>query len=369
MIVFSYFYNIMQLELFPNFPRLSASDLPTIHDWTKDWETFDYPSDTPESMGQSSQQSEIITYLHALFGAIMANQTLYYFVSSDIFMYFSKQAFVENKKGIFELETVKKVRAPDLLLVQGAKKGARKSFILESEHQKAHAAERSLYFVVIEIMSDSNYADKDDLKNMLRFYNEAKIQELIIVHTKPTITLEVYWRLGDSLQRILFAEQYSIQSLRVHFEVELAKSPTESDKLWVINSKTGERFENYATERQIRKDAMAQFKAMKVQAEKERIAREEAEIRATQAEEKATQAEEKATQAEEKATQAEEKATQAEEKATQERLARLNAEAQNKEEMLALQEREEELRKALFELEEIKNLLKVQEQYKADDIF
>jgi hypothetical protein len=161
----------------------------------------------------------------------------------------------------------------------------------------------------IEVMSLSNYRDKKDQFKRWQFYQNAGVQEYLVIHTrsaenrkKKELSLEFYVRQNGYLTRIIDLAEHTSHVAGLCFGIE-------NDTL-IIKDLEGNVFLEYVQEVLWRK--------------KEVVLRKEAEAKLTEAETKA-KAEEKARKKAEKQVLAERKARErAEEEAKEE--ARTNAE-------------------------------------------
>jgi Uma2 family endonuclease len=343
----------MQLELFPTYPRLATPkpyDL-VAPDRSQAWKLFDYPTEDNEPMAQSKKQADTIVYLTGVFEAILSSMKQDYFIGADVFVYHTHTQRI-RKAGKVKLKDQKQASSPDIFFAIG--EGLQQveepeSFILEKVKEETGGIIPRM--VSVEILSKSNYKDKDDQKKRFKFQNELGVDEYIVVHTQPKMSLEVYWRLGGTLQRILFCEDdvYDFVMLGVRLEIKTTPKktrkkgkPTMKYDLLVYDS-TGSQFNNYGTEREIRQEAEAKLETLALKL------REEQEERLA---------------AEEEYLVAEEARLRAEAELKKERQARLRAEEQAREEATTLEEQQEEMRKLRFELEEAKRILEFQKNYK-----
>ncbi len=338
----------MQLELFPLYPRLAEPKPYELAspDRSQGWKLFDYPTEDDEPMAQSKIQADTIVYLNSVFESVLQGMKRDYFIGADVFVYYSEIERLRTAGKVI-LEDKQRVNSPDIFFAIG--KGlvptvALESFILEKV--VAHTGGIIPRMVSLEILSKSNYKDKNDQKNRFKFQNGLGVDEYIVVHTKPSMSLEVYWRLGGTLQRILFCEDnvYNFILLGVKLEVKATqigvnkhKKPILKYDLLVYDS-AGEPFNNYGTEREIRQEAEAKLEATAIKLRK---------------------AEESQVKAEESQVKAEEAQAKAESLAKKEKQARLRAEEQVREEASALEERDAEVRKLLFQLEELEKTKKI----------
>jgi hypothetical protein len=312
----------MQLELFPAYLPLPAP-LPTpAIDLSEAWKQFDYPFDDLNAMPQSIEQSDITTYLKNVLEAVMASKYTDYLVSDDIYVYYTDTSTTDSAGNPKALQ---KYKAPDVFIAAPVLPDSeRKSFIKEHEQKLLGDRQGELRMIAIEVLSDSNYADKSDQPKRYFFYDGLGVEEYIVIHTEPSLSLEVFWRIDGLLQRTLFYHNYKIAMLDVSFEIE---SFGTTERLHLVAS-DGSRFGNYADQYEIRKQAEEQLQTIQV------VLKEY----------------EEEYQAEQEAR------TEAEKKAEEERIARTVAEKR-------AEEAEEKAQKALFELEELRNLLRVQKLY------
>lgn len=325
----------MQLDLFPTYPRLSPADLPTpTHDWRQDWKLFDYPSEDI-AMGQTSEQSALIIYLANVIDAVLASMQQPYFTSTDIFVYYTKQV-ASYKKGKKSLKTKKYVLAPDVFIAKYVEGGKRASFIKEKEQERLGSDYDQVELIAIEVLSESNYKKRIDQKTRFDFYNGLGVKEYIVVHTQPELSLEVFWRLGDTLQRVMYYDShfYKTEVLGVTFQID--------NGILTLLASDGTPFMNYGDEHETRLEAEKKL----AEIYEAYLAEKDALIEETKAFEEAEKAR---TEAEKARTEAEERANELEIRAKEEQIARMEAEEKNN----AL----------LFELEELRNLLRVQKQY------
>ncbi len=254
-----------------------------------------------------------------------------YLVSDDIYVHYTptSTSMVKN---------MQEKKAPDVFIATPIMPDPeRKSFIKEHELEMLADRQGELRMIAIEVMSDSNYADKTDQPKRFFFYDGLGVEEYIVIHTQPDLSLEVFWRIEGHLQRILFYQNYKIQMLNVSFEIETIPAEGANpaiQKLHLVAS-DGTRFGNYTSEREIRKQTQKTLQTIEVvlkETEEERKAEQEARIEAQKAQKEAKKAQKEAEK---------------------------RAEAEKEERIAA----EESARKALFELEELRNLLKVQKNY------
>jgi hypothetical protein len=319
----------MQIELFPAYPRLPEPAPAKVYDFSEAWKQFDYPSEDLNAMPQCILQSDITTYLKSVFEGVFGTKRNDYLVSDDIFVYYttrdSRQKDTEGNPKATQHQ-----KAPDIFIATPVLPYERKSFIKEQELALLGDRQGELRMIAIEMLSDANYADKTDQPKRYFFYNGLGVEEYIVIHTQPSLSLEVFWRIDGHLQRTLFYENYKIQMLNVSFEIETVPATADSpaiERLHLIAS-DGTRFNNYAQEHETRKEAEKKLEVIEVvlkEYQEEYQAEQEARLEA----EKRTEEERK------RAKKAEKRAEEAEEKA----------------------------RQVMFELEELRNLLKVQQRY------
>lgn len=324
----------MQLELFPDYPRLPVPVVPSsppAFDFSEAWKAFDYPFDELESMGQSSEQSDVTTYLKSVIEAALEALQAEHFVGDDVFVYYTSLDHTkldENGKPKPKRERL----SPDIFVATPVAKHKRTSFIKEKELDLLGSRRDDLRMLSIEMLSDSNYADKEDAKTRHTFYDGLGVEEYIVIHTQPEMSLQVFWRMPNGrLEPTLFYQSHYVQMLGISLHIEPTSDTSKSGILYAKDA-NGERFENYANAQKVKKAAQAQLKEANKQLEEEQEARLEAEKRAQEAEQ------EKAVLAMEKA-RAEKRAQEAEKRA---------------------QEVEEERKRMIFELEELRNLVRVQ---------
>ena len=336
----------MQLELFSDYPRLVAIAPPSevFYDISEDWKLFEYPFDDLDSMGQSAEQADILTYLKGVIEASLSALQMPYFVGQDVFVYYTKHT---QKKG--KRPTAKQMQlAPDIFIATPVTLHNRTSFIKENEMKLLGAEAGKMRMIAVEMLSDSNYAKKDDQTNRLSFYEELGVEEYIVIHTKPSLSLEVFWRIDGRLMRTLFYQNYKIAMLDISFE--LTSEADKTSKLF-LRASDGSRFENYGTEREIRLEAQEKLTEIRTKLA-EYVEELSAEQEARTDAEKRADVEANRADVEAKArTDAEKRAYEAEERADVEAKARLQAEKRAKQ--------------LAFELEELRNLLKVQKEYEA----
>ncbi|TAG02143.1 MAG: hypothetical protein EAZ44_07615 [Cytophagia bacterium] len=253
-----------------------------------------YPSEDDEPMAQDSRQANIMVNLKNALNYIFDNKKDI-FVGIDLFLYLTRN----------------KVKAPDIMVARGVKEEEhRKSYIIDKEGKAPD--------VVMEVLSSSNYADKNDLKNRLNFYAECKIKEFYVIHTQPCLSIDIYFLVNDSYyNKILDFDNFYDNYLECSIYVKNGEI--------VVEDKNNEIIEGFT----------AQVKAKKEAEKAKKEAQEKAELEA-------------------KARQEAEKAQKEAEKAQKE------AEKQAKLEAKARQEAEEEKRQMWLQLEELHNLLKKQ---------
>ncbi|TAE19802.1 MAG: hypothetical protein EAZ95_00925 [Bacteroidetes bacterium] len=409
----------MQLDLFPTYPRLSLADLPTpAHDWRQDWKLFDYPTEDDKNMAQSKKQADTIVYLNSVLDAVLAGMKQNYFIGADVFVYFSRKERVKKEAGKYVYQTVQYQGSPDIFLAMGnalKTDDEPESFILEKVLMQSEGIPPRM--VAVEILSKSNYKNKDDQKTRFKFYNELGVDEYIVVHTKPEMTFEVYWRLGGTLQSVMFYEKhkYDCPLLDIGFQIETKiKGKTKKGKdilkqTLLAFASDGSKFNNYGTEREIRIEAEAKLEGIakelqdtkealteeqralreaenerelerieeerarkeeavalleaekaRIEAEKSRIEAEKAHIEA----QKARTEEEKARKEAEKRAKKAEKAHLEEQKARmEEQKARMEEQKARIEEQKARLEAEARLRLVLLEMAELRGTLQKEETY------
>jgi hypothetical protein len=336
----------MQLELFPDYPRLPVPIVPSsppAFDFSEAWKAFDYPFDELESMGQSSEQSDVTTYLKSVIEAALEALQVEHFVGDDVFVYYTSLDHTkldENGKPKPKRERL----SPDIFVATPVAKHKRTSFIKEKELTLLGSRRDELRMLSIEMLSDSNYADKEDAKTRHTFYDGLGVEEYIVIHTQPEMSLQVFWRMPNGrLELTLFYQSYYVQMLGISLHIEPTSDTSKSGILYAKDA-NGERFENYANARSVKKAAQAQLKEANKQLE-------EAEKRAQEAEQekallallaqKFEQEKAKAELEAERLVQKAEKRAQKAEKRTQ--------------------EVEEERKRMIFELEELRNLVRVQQ--------
>jgi hypothetical protein len=339
----------MQLALFPTYPRLEAL-VPTpevIYDLSEDWKLFDYPSEDLDTMGQPAEQADILTYLKSVIDAVMGALKVPHFVGQDVFVYYTKHDHKEAKKGA--KPAPKQIQlAPDLFIVTPVVVYDRTSFIKENELALLGAEAGNMRMIAVEVLSEANYAKKDDQQNRLAFYDGIGVEEYIVIHTKPYLSLEVFWRIGGELIRTLFYHNYKIEMLNITFEIVVEAG--KKRKLF-LRASDGSRFESYGTEREIRFDAeqkLADIRTKLTEYTEELLAEQEAR-----------------TEAEKRAEEELQARTEAEKRAEEESQARTEAEKRAKKEANARIKAEEEAQRLAFELAELRHLLKVQKEYES----
>jgi Uma2 family endonuclease len=361
----------MQLELFPDFPRLLASALPTIHDWSQDWKLFDYPTEDNENMAQSKKQADTILYLNIVLETVLKRMKQDYFIGADVFVYFTRKERVLKAPGKYAYESVQYSSSPDVFLAMGnglQSEAEPESFIREKVLEQTEDIPPRM--IAIEILSKSNYKDKNDQKKRFKFYNELGVDEYIVVHTKPEMSFEVYWRLGDTLQPVMFYEKhkYDCPLLNVGFQIDkkvIGKTKKGKD----ISKQYLSKFNKYDTELEMREEAeqKAEEIAQRLEIITETLQEERQErIKAKQEHEEEKKALIEAIQQKAfafvEAEIAREKERKEEETALkEEEMALAEAKRARIEEQKARLEAEEKLRLALREIAELRGVLKNEE--------
>ena len=279
----------LQLELFPDYPRLPPPlPLPSVWDWYEEaWQTLEYPEEDDIPMAQNTQQGEIITYIKGVLDACLT-YIENGFVAADLFIHYTHPPQDNAKKG--KVESL----APDILLVSGVmsakKRGSYERKREIRKIQKAYLAEHGkelpeddiiIRTLVVEVMSDSNYADKNDLAKRYNFYNLNEVDEYLVVHTQPNMWLEMYSRMEGSLMPLLAEDSFESGLAQVRFTIE-------NDAL-VIRTLEGDTFLHYENEREMRISAQSLLDSTsealaeeRLEKEAERQAKIDAELRAEQ---------------------------------------------------------------------------------------
>ncbi len=330
----------MQIELFPDYPYLPALPLLPVHTWKEDWKNFDYPFEDNQPMAQNPEQANMIIYLKSVIEAVTEHLESNCFVGVDVFVYYSKQK-ITYKNGKKRIKTQKHVLAPDIMLATGVAPHKRTSFVLEDEQARMEESAGKMKMLAIEIMSESNYKDKTDFLKRYNFYNQLGVDEYIIVHTKKGLNIEAFWRIGGTLQRVFQYENYIIDMLNISLNIE--------NEQLVVRTQQGDEFLAYGNEREIRLQAQMLLQETKKQLKEyveELLASEEmTKLEAKRADEEAKRAENAEKTAKTEAKRAE------------------NAEKTAKTEAKRADEEAKRAEAFQRELEELRNLLKVQKDY------
>ena len=264
--LFSKFFGIfaitmgIQLTLFPDYPCSLPTKIvtrPDPLDWA--WELFDYPESDPEDMAENPLHGDqVIAIKNAL--TAMLSQMPNSFVAMDTFFYYTIRQKVEGVINVAQQKL-----APDVLVVLDLPKRRRGSFSLEKErqyvqrqHEKKNPNAPPLdekkinwRMLTVEVMSPSNYADKNDQWKRWNFYNQAGVEEYIVIHTEDeaNLSIEMFYRRDGVLMRQLnFSEQTSF--------VGRIKLCIVNNEL-VIKDLDNDIFHEYKDERLLRKEAEA----------------------------------------------------------------------------------------------------------------
>ncbi|TAE18285.1 MAG: hypothetical protein EAZ95_04600 [Bacteroidetes bacterium] len=307
----------LQLELFPDYPRLPA--LPTISTpdrWWGAWRAFDFPESDNKRMPENPDHANTVANAKNAIEMMLAKLPRS-FAAVDTFMYILLEK--KDKKG--NSTFIRDRLAPDVMLAYEVadlepEEEERASFILPKEkerlileYQKKNPDAEPLKvedihinMFTIEVMSPSNYRDKKDQFKRWQFYQNAGVQEYLVIHTrsaenrkKKELSLEFYVRQNGYLTRIIDLAEHTSYVAGLCFGIE--------NETLIIKDLEGNVFLEYVQEVALRKEAEAKLT--------------EAEVKAKEAEAKA-KAEEKARKKAEKAQK------RAEEEAKEE--ARTNAE-------------------------------------------
>ncbi|NJL14578.1 MAG: Uma2 family endonuclease, partial [Microscillaceae bacterium] len=180
----------IQLDLFPDYrpvPQSLALAEATVP-YGPVWEKFNYPeSFYPSNDGKPMSENT----LHFLLLV-----TLKYVL--DCLFDHDENVLVAGDLLIYPLEgDIQKRMAPDMMVVFGRPRMPHRGSYIMSKEEGVPPA------VVFEIASPSNYKDKEDLGNRYDFYNRLGVKEYFVIHTKPSMWLEVFVRIEDNLERYL----------------------------------------------------------------------------------------------------------------------------------------------------------------------
>lgn len=320
----------LQLELFPDYPRLPA--LPTISTpdrWWGAWRAFDFPESDNKRMAENPEHANTIANAKNAIEMMLAKLP-HSFAAVDTFMYILLEK--KDKKG--NSTFIRDRLAPDVMLAYEVADlepdEERASFnlpkekerlILEYQKNNPHVEppkveDIHINMFTIEVMSPSNYRNKKDQFKRWQFYQNAGVQEYLVIHTrkaenrkKKELSLEFYVRQNGYLTRIIDLAEHTSYVAGLCFGIE--------NETLIIKDLEGNVFLEYVQEVALRKEAEAKLTEAEAKAK-------EAETKA-KAEEAKAKAEEKARKKAEKQVLAEKKARKrAEEEAKEE--ARTNAE-------------------------------------------
>jgi hypothetical protein len=296
----------LQLELFPDYPRLPALPAIAVPDrWWGAWRAFDFPESDNNRMPENPEHANTVANAKNAIEMILAKLPRS-FAAVDTFMYILLEK--KDKKG--NSTFIRDRLAPDVMLAYEVAdllpEEERASFnlpiekerlILEYQKNNPHVEppkveDIPINMFTIEVMSLSNYRDKKDQFKRWQFYQNAGVQEYLVIHTRS----------AENRKKKELSLEYTSHVAGLCFGIE-------NDTL-IIKDLEGNVFLEYVQEVLWRK--------------KEVVLRKEAEAKLTEAETKA-KAEEKARKKAEKQVLAERKARErAEEEAKEE--ARTNAE-------------------------------------------
>ncbi len=273
---------VIQLELFPDYPRLAytpPAPPPSEWDWLQEaWDTLYYPEENDNDiMGQNSTQDLLINYIRAVLQACLVHVENG-FVASDLFMHRTIEIQDKDLRNVPLKQA--EVLAPDVLFVsnalpteeRGSFNAKKEEKLLREAWLKKHGTEMSnkdfrMQMFVIEIMSPSNYQDKNDQFKRYNFYKEEGVYEYLVIHTKNNkLSLEFYTRIGGLLMRTLDLPTQTSALACVTFTIE--------DGDLVMRTLTGDKFNRYDDEREIRINAQSLLKSQEAALEEERTEKE-----------------------------------------------------------------------------------------------
>lgn len=253
----------MQLELFPDYPRLSPPQLvlPPVKDWTwleEAWATLDYPEEeeTDEAMAQNVQQGNLINYIKSVLDVCLESVENG-FNASDLFMHRTIKALQADGKTRTAVEKL----APDVIFVQNAfPRAKRGSFDAQKDEKSMRDAWRAqtgeempaelvnMKILVVEIMSPSNYATAGDIWKRYQFYQNAQVQEYLVVHThEDALYLEFFVNREGILLKMLDFPEHTSTLANVVFKI--------TDNDLVITTPDGDVFLHYEDERKMKQAA------------------------------------------------------------------------------------------------------------------
>jgi|GEM_PF-1918872 len=279
----------VQLALFPDYPSLPPPPPPlTEQEWYESaWARLNYPEEDDIPMCQNTQQGEIIVYVKTVLDTCLA-RLKNGLVAADLMIYrtLSTEEHIARGRKI-DQESL----APDVMLVTGVatveKRGSYDRSKEEEKLRKKWRAENGtqmpqseidIRMFVVEVMSPSNYADKRDIYKRLCFYSREGVDEYLVIHTKPNLWLDMYTKTNGTLARMFNSDTHESALAKVSFGIEQGEL--------VLRTQTGDVFEHYEDEREMRISAQSLVKSTAEALEKEREAKEKAE-RNTFAERKA----------------------------------------------------------------------------------
>lgn len=291
----------LQLELFPDYPRLPA--LPTISTpdrWWGAWRAFEFPESDNKRMAENPEHANNIVSIKNAIEAVLPTLPRA-FSAADTFMYILLEK--KDKKGNSTFKSKK--LAPDVMLAYEVadlepEEEERASFILPKEkerlileYQKKNPDAEPLKvedvhinMLTIEIMSPSNYRDKKDQHKRWQFYQNAGVQEYLVIHTrsaenrkKKELSLEFYVRQNGYLTRIIDLAEHTSHVAGLCFGIE--------NETLTIKDLEGNLFLEYAQEVVLRKEVEAKLTEAEAKAKAEEKARKKAEKAQKRAEEEA----------------------------------------------------------------------------------
>ena len=315
----------LQLELFPDYPRLPA--LPTISTpdrWWGAWKAFDFPESDNKRMAENPEHADGIVYIKNILSYVLPTLPRA-FCAADTLMYILLEK--KDKKGNSTFKSKK--LAPDVMLAYEVAdllpSEDRASFNLPKEKERLileyqknnpdaeppKVEDVNIVMLVVEIMSPSNYRDKKDQHNRWQFYQNAGVQEYLVIHTrneknrkKKELSIEFYVRQNGYLARMIDLPEHTSNVAGVRVKVE-------NNKL-IMTDLEGNTFLEYEQEVKTRKIERAAREKAEAEVLAEREARERAEELAIEAEKKLTKAEKRAMEAEKARERAEEEAREEE---------------------------------------------------------
>jgi Putative restriction endonuclease len=280
----------LQLELFPDYPRLPALPAIAVPDrWWGAWRAFDFPESDNKPMAENPEHANTIANAKNAIEMILAKLPRS-FAAVDTFMYILLEK--KDKKG--NSTFIRDRLAPDVMLAYEVAdllpEEERASFnlpiekerlILEYQKKNPDAEPMKvedvhINMLTIEVMSPSNYRNKKDQHKRWQFYQNAGVQEYLVIHTrsaenrkKKELSLEFYVRQNGYLTRIIDLAEHTSHVAGLCFGIE-------NDAL-IIKDLEGNVFLEYVQEVLLRKKAEAKLTEAEAKVKAEENARKKAE--------------------------------------------------------------------------------------------